>query len=140
MVRRIWISFCLLALLGGGCGDGESRSELGWYDSPRSALAEADRTHRPVMIAFFAAWSDWCRRLESEVLTAPQVKRELETYLLVRVDVEEEPELPRRYGVLSFPTLLILDHQGEEYYRITGFRTAEQMARELAAARKAAGR
>ena len=56
-----------------------------------------------------------------------------------RVDVAEQPELTGRYGVLSFPSLLFLDHRGEEYYRITGFRTVEQMTRELAAAREAAG-
>ena len=39
---------------------------------------------------------------------------------IVKLNVDENPELPRKYGVMSIPTI-ILFNKGEEADRLVGF-------------------
>jgi thioredoxin 1 len=75
---------------------------------------------RPVLIDF---WAEWCHPCH---LIAPHVEAissELSAKLkVVKVNVDENPELAGRYGVMSIPTLLLLT-QGVEKVRMVGARS-----------------
>ena len=57
-----------------------------------------------VLIDFFASWCGPCRMI-APILE--EISEERVDVKIVKVDVDELPELARRYGIMSIPTLLL---------------------------------
>ena len=83
----------------------------------------------PVLVDFWARWCPPCRWLDPvvEEIAAEQAGR----LLVARVDADENPELVRRYGTLSLPSLLVFVG-GVERGRIVGARPKGRLLSELA--------
>lgn len=68
--------------------------------------AEVEASTVPVMIDFFAEWCGPCKQLlpiVEELATSFEGKVKV-----VKVDVDESPELAEKHGVMSIPTLVFL--------------------------------
>lgn len=69
------------------------------------------------MVDFWASWCGPCRML------APTVETLAKKYdgkaLVGKVNVDEEPDLARRFGVMSIPTVVFLKN-GQEFDRKVG--------------------
>ena len=59
----------------------------------------------PVIVDFWAEWCGPCRAV-SPILEQIAEERAAELRV-VKVNVDEEPELQQRYGILSIPTILL---------------------------------
>nr|WP_325297514.1 thioredoxin [uncultured Dysosmobacter sp.] len=74
------------------------------------------------MVDFWASWCGPCKML------SPVVETIAEEYagkaLVGKVNVDEEPELARRFGVMSIPTVVFLKN-GREFDRKVGVMPAE---------------
>ena len=67
--------------------------------------AEVLRSETPVIVDFWAEWCGPCRAV-SPVLDQIADERAQELRV-VKVNIDEEPELQQRYGILSIPTILL---------------------------------
>jgi thioredoxin 1 len=67
--------------------------------------SEVLESEKPVIVDFWAEWCGPCRAV-SPVLDEIAAEREGELRL-VKVNIDEEPELAQRYGVMSIPTILL---------------------------------
>ena len=81
---------------------------------------------QPVLVEFWAGWSDPCRAMAPMLESVAEDKAV--PVKLARVNVEEHENLTEQYGVRSVPTLLIFN-QGGLQDQIVG-RTTEQAVRE----------
>ena len=75
------------------------------------------KSNRPVLVDFYATWCGPCQVM-GPVLDdiAGQFEGEID---VVKVDIDESPELAEKYGILSIPTLVFFGG-GEEIHRASG--------------------
>jgi thioredoxin 2 len=104
---------------GGKCG--ECHQAL--FDGHPLALDTArfrrqlDKSDIPLLVDFWAAWCGPCRAMAPEFERAA-VRLEPQ-FRLVKVNVDEEPEIAAQYRVQSIPTVALLLH-GRELARRAG--------------------
>ena len=68
--------------------------------------AEVLGSEGPVLVDF---WADWCGPCHAVAPVLDQIVEEHSDLRLVKVNIDEEQELARRYGVMSIPTMILFD-------------------------------
>lgn len=78
-------------------------------------------------------WADWCGPCKKIAPVLDEIAAEQAGKLRVgKLNVDENPDAGRRFGVLSIPTM-ILFKDGKEVARIVGAKGKGQLLQELAA-------
>jgi len=91
----------------------------GGLDEARAVAAERDTL---VLVDFYTDWCSWCRRLEADTFSDPEVRDALAGMVAIKVNAEKGgEELAEQLGVGSYPTIVFLDAAGEEVDRILGY-------------------
>ncbi|HEX8201440.1 MAG TPA: thioredoxin domain-containing protein, partial [Isosphaeraceae bacterium] len=85
--------------------------------------ADGERTARPVLLDFHAAWCGPCQKMRPEVEALVQ-----KHYPVRSIDIDADAELARRYDVTSVPTFIVVDPQGRSLARTEGYQPAGQLA------------
>ena len=89
-------------------------------------FAEAVKSGR-ALVDFYADWCGPCRMM-APILEA--VAAERADLVVAKVNVDESSELASRFGVMSIPTLVVLE-DGEEIKRIVGARPKDALLSEI---------
>lgn len=84
---------------------------------------------KPVVCDFFATWCGPCKMLAPVM---EEVSKEFEDKaVFVKVDVDENPDLARRYGIMSIP-LVVIFKNGEEAAKSLGYTSKSETKEFLA--------
>ena len=78
--------------------------------------AEVMENSKPVLLDFWATWCGPCQMMSPVV---DEIAGERSDIAVGKVNVDEEPELARRFGIMSIPTVVFLKN-GKEIERKVG--------------------
>ncbi|HVH54074.1 MAG TPA: thioredoxin [Actinomycetota bacterium] len=86
------------------------------------------KSDEPVLVDF---WAEWCVPCHMVSPVVEEIGQEKGVNLRVaKLNIDENPEVTRRYGVMSIPTLMLFK-DGEEKARVVGARGKEALLREI---------
>ena len=119
--------FACLALLQAGA------EELHWTTDLPKAQAQAKQEHKLVMLDFTGSdWCGWCKKLDKEILSQSQFKDYARENLVLEVDFprakpqnaevrKQNQELAQQYQVEGFPTIVVLNGDGQKLWQYDGY-------------------
>lgn len=84
---------------------------------------EVVNSEKTVLLDFWATWCGPCRMIAP---TVEAVAEENPDVLVGKVNVDEEPELARAFGITSIPTLVVMK-DGMTVRQAVGVQTKEQI-------------
>ncbi len=85
-------------------------------------------SEKPVLVDF---WAEWCVPCHMVSPVVEEIARDnAERLAVAKLNVDDNPETSRRFGVLSIPTLIVFK-DGQEKARVVGARAKEAILREL---------
>ena len=84
-------------------------------------------SEKKVLLDFYADWCGPCRMLSPIV---DEVAEEREDILVAKVNVDDEQELAQQYGVISIPTLVVLEG-GKVLHQSSGARPKTEVLKLL---------
>lgn len=91
-------------------------------------LSKAKTEKKIVFVDFFATWCGPCAMFSTKTFTDQEVGAYFNKHFIcLKVDVDKEKELARRYDIDAMPTLVFFDANGKEVERLMGFMPAERL-------------
>lgn len=77
----------------------------------------------PVLLDF---WADWCMPCKMLAPIIDEVAEERPDILIGKINVDNEPDLAVRFGIMSIPTLIVFEN-GEEKNKAVGGRSLDEI-------------
>ena len=74
------------------------------------------------------SWATWCGpcRMQAPILDQLEQEYDEEEFRIAKMDVDENPETPQQFGIMSIPTLM-LKKDGQVVEKAVGVHSKEQL-------------
>ncbi|KXT76382.1 thioredoxin [Streptococcus sp. DD12] len=87
---------------------------------------EQETSEGLVLVDFWATWCGPCR-MQAPILDQLSEAYDDSELRILKMDVDENPETARRFGIMSIPTLMFLK-DGEVVKQVAGVHTKQQLS------------
>jgi uncharacterized protein YyaL (SSP411 family) len=106
-----------------------SRSKaVEWNRWTPAIFEQAKKDKRLILVDFSAEWCGFCKKMDKTTWRDPQVLAVInENFIPVKVEDEVDPELAEKYRDYGRPAMIVLDANGKEVFRKTGYQTPQFM-------------
>lgn len=92
------------------------------------ALKAAQKEQKMLFVDFYTDWCGPCKKMASEVFPQKNVGDYMnKNFVSLKLNAETEgAELAKKYGVAAYPTFIILDADGKQVAKVTGYRQGDE--------------
>jgi len=128
------IRYSVLALSVALCWQGAVQAQVAWVGKYDDALKKASVEGKFVIVDISASWCPPCQKMVREVYPNDEFIEFSRSNVFMLLDADTDLEgvrLARRFRVVSYPTILIIDSRGREVDRLIGGRSAKGLIRDL---------
>ena len=100
----------------------ELNAGIQWQTDPEQAFEEARSSGRLVMLYWTAEWCPPCHDLQEHVFPKPSFIEKSRLFIPVYLDGDQPhaQTWAEKYGVIGYPTLVVLQADGKEIVRVSG--------------------
>jgi protein disulfide-isomerase len=111
-----------------------AQAESAWLNDYKKAQEEAKANKKLLLLNFTGSdWCGWCIKIDKEIWSQPQFKDYArDNLVLVELDFprrKDQPaevkkqnlQLAQQYEVLGFPTIVVLDSNGQKLWQFDGY-------------------
>ena len=99
------------------------------HGSKENFQGEVVQSGKPVLVDF---WADWCGPCRAIGPILDEIAREHPEIKVVKVHVDEQPELASRYQIMTIPTIILMK-DGQIVKRTAGVLPKEEILKLLEA-------
>ena len=79
-----------------------------FYDDLPTAIS-ANAQKKPYVLYFGASWCGPCRRMKANTLEPLKDNQKSKQYQWLKYDIDQSPEVATRFGIVSVPSIVVLD-------------------------------
>ncbi len=88
--------------------------EIAWREWSEEAFRKAKELKKPVLLDISAVWCHWCHVMDETSYSDEEVIRLVNSsFVAIRVDTDQRPDINRRYNVGGWPTTVFLTPDGD---------------------------
>jgi len=111
-----------------------ARAESGWLDDYKKAQQEAKASNKFLLLDFTGSdWCGWCKKFDKEILSQSEFQDYArENLVLLELDFprakpqspelrKQNQELADQYQVQGFPTIVVLNGDGQKLWQYDGY-------------------
>ena len=111
-----------------------ARAESDWLHDWNKAQEEAKTNHKLLFLNFTGSdWCGWCIKFDKDIFSQPQFKNFAhDNLVLVELDFprrksqpteekKQNMQLAQQYEVLGFPTIVVLNSNGQKVWQFDGY-------------------
>jgi thioredoxin 1 len=82
---------------------------------------------KPVLVDF---WAEWCVPCHMVSPVVEEIGREKQDLQVAKLNIDDNPEITRKYGIMSIPTLMLFKG-GQETARVVGAKGKDALLKEI---------
>ena len=140
-MKKLMLLLTALAVVTPAFADNFPTGSPKFEKSYRSALSDAKKTGKPVVLVFSASWCPPCQTMKKEVYPSAVVKEYHDKFIWAYLDVDDNDneKASKEFGVSGIPHVQFLDASGKSVDKQVGSTSPEAFAGKLAAVLKKAG-
>lgn len=99
--------------------------------SLEKALKQAKKEDKLIFIDCYTSWCGPCKRMAATTFQEEEVGKFFnKNFINLKVDIEKDedgPEIARRYRVRAYPTLIVINGDGNLVKQTVGFQTSDKL-------------
>ena len=114
----------------------KAHGPIQWTDSLEKAKKIALKTHKPIMMDFWATWCGPCKQMLATTYKDKKVLEKSKQFVPVLINVDESPDVAKKFKIDVIPVLLFLDSKGKIIEHSKGFQNSEDVLKMMSNAIK----
>ena len=129
LILTISVSMAMLLVLHSAYARAD---DIAWNTDVGRAWKTAQATNRPLLLFVTSSHCPYCRRMESDTLSDPDVVRRInDSYVPVVLNSQDSSAITARLQVRAVPTTLVMLPDGRIVDRIQGYVSAAKLQHRL---------
>ena len=114
----------------------KAHGPIQWTESLEKAKKAALKSHKPVMVDFWAKWCGPCKQMLATTYKDKKVFEKSKEFIPVLINVDENPDIVKKFKIDGIPVLLFLDSKGNIIEQSKGLQNSGVVLKMMSSALK----